>query len=101
MSRIRIAAIAAALSLLSFSAVAGSDSDAKALARVIEEAMDKAFCMPYSRSKIIMCLVNAPDRLVDAMVQRIVLSAQVADLDLSGWKITMITVNDYVVTREF
>ena len=103
MTRIRIAAVTALclLAAISVSAVAGNDADARFLSRVVERSLDGAVCKPQSRSKVIMCLVHATNGAADAMAGQIVLAAHTNDLDLSGWRITVVTLNDYVVTRRF
>lgn len=58
-------------------------------------------CEPRRNARVISCIVNATPSGADRLAAMIVYVAQVEDVDLRGWRITLVTPDDYVVTRAF
>ena len=58
-------------------------------------------CEPQHNAQTIMCVANALDSEASKIASSIVLMAQAYDIDLVGWKLVLVTPNDWVVTRHF
>lgn len=58
-------------------------------------------CEAKEKSKTVLCIANAADGELSALAGGVVLQANAMDIPLSGWKLTIVNQNDYVVTRRF
>lgn len=58
-------------------------------------------CEAKAESKTILCIVNAVDGELSKLAGGVVLIANANDIPLTGWKLTMVNLDDYVVTRRF
>ena len=48
-----------------------------------------------------MCIVNAVPTEADKLARGIVFQVNAMNIDMSGWKLTLVTPDDYVVSRQF
>ena len=84
------------------SAQGGPADDAKKVATAFERAAEgSAVCDAKRNSQTILCIVNTSDAEADKMALGVVLLANSLDVNLGGWKVTLVTPNDYVVSRDF
>lgn len=93
----------ATLGLVSvLTAVHAGTEDAAKIARSFEQSTGgRAICSVKRNSRTILCLVHTSDREADKLARGIVYTTNAMDIDLSGWKITIVTPNDYVVSQRF
>ena len=78
------------------------NKDAKTIAHAIQSRADgKAFCEAKQASKMILCIVNADDGEADKIATQIVLTVNAQRVPITGWTLTLVTLNDYVVSRRF
>ena len=92
------------ISLFAMSCGGGSveNKDAKTIAQLIQSVLEgKAVCEAKQASKTILCIVNASDVEADKLVTGIVHLTNAQDVPITGWKLTLVTPNDYVVSRRF
>ena len=58
-------------------------------------------CSALDRSKTVMCVVNTSPREADKFVRGIVFTVNSMNVDMGGWKATVVTFDDYVVSLPF
>ena len=58
-------------------------------------------CNALDRSKTVMCIVNTNPREADKIVRGIVFTVNAMNVDMDGWKATVVTFDDYVVSLPF
>ena len=81
---------------------ASAQAPAERFANAMNAAGDgKVLCSAKNQSKTILCIVNASDNELSKIVAGAVFQANAMDIPLSGWKLTMVNRNDYVVSRHF
>lgn len=93
-----------ALSLCCFSAAAGQTEheNAKKIALSIERAtQDRAKCEAKPRTETVLCVIDASNREADRIANGIVSTTKTEGIALAGWKLTLVTPSDHVVTRRF
>ena len=91
--------LAATVSSATYSSQA---SDAAIIADAFEQAAGgSANSSTRQNSQTIMCIVNASNREADKIARGMVLAVNAYDVNLTGWKLTLVTLNDYVVTQRF
>ena len=99
---VKVAAVGAFAATISSVTFGSQASDAAKVADAFEQAAGGgATCSPRYNSRTIMCIVNASDREADKIARGMVLIVSAYDVNLSGWKLTLVTLNDYVVTQRF
>ena len=96
--RTTIAIILASVLALPASAQAPAERFANAMNAASEGKMR---CSAKNQSKTILCIVNASDGMLSKLAATVVLQANAMDIPLSGWKLSMVNMNDYVVSRRF
>ena len=74
---------------------------AEGLVEALNATSDSVVCSVKSNSKTILCIANAADGELDQIARGVVFMANSHDIPLSGWKLTMVNRNDYVVTLPF
>ncbi len=75
---------------------------AELLAKTLNATADGGMtCEAKAESKTILCIVNAVDGELSKLASGVVLIANANDIPLTGWKLTMVNLDDYVVTRRF
>ena len=86
-------------------AIAGAETkagNAAGVAKAFEDAAQgSARCVVRQGVKAVVCAVRTSDSEADKLVRGIVSLAKRTEVDLRGWKVTLVTHNDYVVTRRF
>ena len=83
-----------------------ASADGTQAATTFSDAIEEAFagrilCEPRHRMKVIICAANTTAAEADKLVKMFVFMGQAYDVGLYGWKITLVTVDDYVVTHGF
>ena len=58
-------------------------------------------CSALDRSKTVMCVVDTSPREADKFVRGIVFTVNSMNVDMGGWKATVVTFDDYVVSLPF
>ena len=76
-----------------------SDADAHRVASMLTE--QGMMCKAQTRSKTILCIANTTDREADKIAIGTVAIANINNVPLRGWRLTITTFNDYVVSRDF
>ena len=95
-------ALAAVVIVSGGAAFAGEREDAERFARAIQKsASGRMVCRPRHNARAILCLLHTSDREADKIAKGIVYLAQVNDVGLPGWKLTLVTTDSYVVTATF
>ena len=87
-----------------FSSITYADGaeNAGKMAQVIERSADgRAVCSVQRNSRTILCVMRTSDGEADKIARGIVYSANSMDVNLNGWKVTIVTPNDYVVSQRF
>ena len=84
---------------------APADPSMSTAERVVE-SLNGAFdgngqCNALDRSKTVMCIVNTNPREADKIVRGIVFTVNSMNVDMDGWKATVVTFDDYVVSLPF
>ena len=80
---------------------AGTEDAAKIAQSFEQSAGGGAVCSVKRNSRTILCSVHTSDSEADKLARGIVYTTNAMDIDLSGWKITIVTPNDYVVSQRF
>ena len=81
---------------------AGTEENAEKIAQAFQQAAGgSAVCSVKRSSRTILCVVRTSDSEADKLARGIVYTANAQDVDLSGWKVTIVTPNDYVVSKRF
>ena len=94
MKRSKVLAICAVL-------VAGAaGADGRTVAEILNN-MDGLTCQAKTKSKTVLCVVNTTPSEADKMATGIVFQVNAMDIDMEGWKLTLVTPSDYMVTRRF
>ena len=76
--------------------------DAEKIAQSFEQsAGGGAVCSVKRNSRTILCVVRTSESQANKLARGIVYTTNAMDIDLSGWKITIITPNDYLVSQRF
>ena len=81
---------------------ASQAGDAAKVADAFETAAGgSGTCSTRNNSKTIICIVNASDREADKIARGMVLTTNTMNVNLRGWRLTLVTLNDYVVSQNF
>ena len=99
----KFAALAA--SFFVFAAPAPADPSMSTVESVVD-SLNAAFdgsgrCNALDRSRTVMCVVNTGPREADKFVRGIVFTVNSMNVDMGGWKATVVTFDDYVVSLPF
>ena len=81
---------------------AEQSNDAAKMAEAVEEAGDgKILCEVQNNARTIMCVANASVSDANQIASQIVFAAQIYDVDLFGWRLVLVTPDDYIIRRDF
>ncbi len=76
--------------------------DAKKVASAFQKsAQSGAVCRVKKETATIACAVNASDADADKLAHGFVRTVKAQGIRLTGWKVTLVTPNDYVVSQRF
>ena len=79
---------------------AGETNAVERFVKAIEVAASGSIiCTPRNNALGILCIANTTGSEAEKIVLGIVHMANLYDVGLHGWKITMVTQEDYVITR--
>lgn len=101
---IRLIWIAFLVTLMFTATGCGEPSTEREIATKFAEAANKTGrinCTPRHNSKVIMCIIYATPRDADNIARGMIYMAHSRDIALHGWKLTLTTLDDYVVTLSF
>lgn len=83
-------------------ATSASYDDARKVARAFQSAARSgAVCRVMKETATISCAVNASDAEADKLARGFVRTVRAQGIRLTGWKVTLATPNDYVVSQRF
>ena len=98
---VAVALLAFAVATAARPAVA-AESNANAVTKALNTILEgRGICRGKDRSKTVMCIVNAVPTEADKLARGIVFQVNAMNIDMSGWKLTLVTPDDYVVSRQF
>ena len=82
----------------------GESSGEREIARKFSSAANQTGrinCTPRYNSKVIVCIIHTTPRDADIIARGMIHMAHARDIELHGWKLTLTTLDDYVVTLRF
>lgn len=81
-------------------AVSPSFAEGRNVAEILN-GMEGLVCEAKEKSKTVLCVVNTTPTEADKLATGIVFQINAMDIDMVGWKLTLVTPDDYVVTKRF
>ena len=95
----------AAVALLAFSMPSLADPSSSTVRKVVD-SLNAVFdghgeCSALDGSRTIMCVVNTSPGEADKFARGIVFTVNSQNIDMNGWKVTVVTFDDYVVSLRF
>ena len=99
---VAVALLAFAVATAATAHAVAAESNAVAVVKALNTILEgRGICRGKERSKIVMCIVNAVPTEADKLGRGIVFQVNAMNINMSGWKLTLVTPDDYVVSRQF
>lgn len=76
--------------------------NANTVAHLVQQSVSgEAICEAKRESKTVLCIMNASEGEARKMVKGIVLMVNASNIQMTDWKLTLVTPDDYVISQRF